>query len=248
MGNGNHHPSAREARCSGHSAAIKVFNSPVKVFAGGFTPRTPIPIGATVLDLHGGLHSPITGHPMLESQVIKINWPDMSIPAIDRDGWLRVARVLSNLRRPLFVGCGAGHGRTGTALVIIGCLLGQIPKKADPVVWIRDHYCENAVETTSQIKYIEAITLRSSAAKPSHGSGNWSSQTSWERRDEPKWEEPRGGARSSGPYGGGTVNYPATQPKPNFDRMFPKGEERRATPVEHLNDPELNPNSTLNRL
>jgi hypothetical protein len=155
-------------KCNGHKHAALVYKSPVKIWAGGKSPNTPIPIGSTVLDLVGGLRSPISGLDALESRIVRIDWPDMGIPAIDREGWQRIAKALVNLRKPIMVACLAGHGRTGTCLTILGCLLGQIPRKMDPVLWVRDHYCANAVESKSQIDYIEEMTQRSTAAKPSH--------------------------------------------------------------------------------
>jgi len=41
-----------------------------------------------------------------------------------------------------------------------------MPKGADPVQWVRDNYCSEAIETKSQIAYIERITGRPSTCKP----------------------------------------------------------------------------------
>lgn len=225
------------ATCPGHTQARLVYKSPVRISAGGAIPNTPIPIGATVLDLHGTLKSPITGLPALESQIIKIHWPDMGIPAIDRDGWKRIAKALSNIRRPLFVACGAGHGRTGTALVILGCLLNQIPKKLDPVLWVRDHYCPCAVESKAQLDYIQMVTERTTTAKPSQGNGQvWKDTSAWKPEDGYRYEQPK-----KGPV---VWPKPEEKDKDKFSRYFPgnaKAEKRSE-------DPGLDPNSPLNRL
>ena len=56
--------------------------------------------------------------------------------------------------------CQGGHGRTGTALAIIGALSNCIPPGVDPVAEVRRRYCDLAVESAAQIEYIEAITGR----------------------------------------------------------------------------------------
>lgn len=162
--------------CVGHKAAILVAKSPVRILAGGKMPGTPIPLGATIVALGVGLESPITGLPGLESRVVRVDWPDMSTPNIDADGWKRIARALAALRKPIYVSCSAGHGRTGTCLAILTHMLGQMPKKADPVEWVRGIYCPSAVETAGQIAYVEKITGRASTAKASQG---WSQGASY---------------------------------------------------------------------
>jgi protein-tyrosine phosphatase len=81
--------------------------------------------------------------------------------------------------------CQGGHGRTGTALAILGCLLGVIPEGADPVVWVREHYCLEAVETSKQISYIEKITERKVKATASSGWGQYGgTYGAWEGWDD----------------------------------------------------------------
>jgi hypothetical protein len=46
-----------------------------------------------------------------------------------------------------------GHGRTGTTLAILAHLSGACGT-ADPVQWVRETYCQDAVETRSQIDYL----------------------------------------------------------------------------------------------
>jgi len=58
--------------------------------------------------------------------------------------------------KDLLVFCIGGHGRTGT---ILSVLVGLIhPEYGDPVKWVRDNYCEKAVESKKQIDYVQNIT------------------------------------------------------------------------------------------
>lgn len=245
-------------KCPGHKEPILLYKSPVKVWAGGKTPNTPIPIGSTVLDLVGGLKSPILGLDALESRIVRIDWPDMGIPAIDAEGWRKIVKAIVNLRKPIFMACGAGHGRTGTALVIFGCLSGQIPKKMDPIFWVRDRYCPNAVEAKGQVEYIERITGRTTTAKPSGGS--------WTGQDWPKFDEKGKGKGTGYPT---ASQYPLTHLKD--DSLGPVAREKDEYPTEgrglnhrtasetyrhfggtrsmrSIDDPELDPSSPRNRL
>jgi len=95
-------------------------------------------------------------------KMIKISWPDMSVPRMHPKFWAEFAEMIRAHTKPLslvFI-CNGGHGRTGTALCIIGCLLGLIPEDVCPVEYVRGIYCDQIVETDSQIKYIKNVTGR----------------------------------------------------------------------------------------
>jgi hypothetical protein len=86
-----------------------------------------------------------------------VNWPDFELP---RDtGALRVALrdVLDRARRDerVELGCWGGHGRTGTALACLAVLAGTPASEA--VAWVRENYCEKAVETAAQEAFVLAF-------------------------------------------------------------------------------------------
>lgn len=96
---------------------------------------------------------------------ITLDWEDYEVPRVDREWWellLKGIRDLTGDAKELDVGfcCDGGHGRTGTAMAIMGCLAGLIPEDKDPVTWVRQQYCEKVVETQDQIDYIAKITGR----------------------------------------------------------------------------------------
>jgi len=95
-------------------------------------------------------------------KVVSISWPDMGVPSIHPSFWAEFAENIQARKGPMsmvFI-CDGGHGRTGTALCIIGCLLGLIPEDICPVEYVRSVYCRKIVETRDQIKYIARVTGR----------------------------------------------------------------------------------------
>ena len=98
------------------------------------------------------------------SAVIQINWLDFGVPNLDRGFWEKLVADLEDISavRPtdVLVMCLGGHGRTGTALAILGSLLGVIPASECPVRWVRANYCQRAVETAQQALYVADVTGR----------------------------------------------------------------------------------------
>lgn len=164
-----------------HSDARVVMVRPMVVTAGGSMSHAPIQ--AARLVMAGNPKPIIEGLPGYVPIVVRLDWPDMSIPDMTRADWQWLSGRLRALRRPLHVSCAMGHGRTGTCLAILAHFWGQIPRKADPVQWVRDAYCQDAIETVSQIAYIERMTGRTVKAKampPTMISGAVGSTVSYE--------------------------------------------------------------------
>lgn len=95
--------------------------------------------------------------------VIGIDWPDMNTPRFAPFYWDNIAAIIKefalSLKKPdvhIVTGCAGGHGRTGTALAILAGKFSIWTKdaKVDVVSWLRSIYCENAIETEDQIRYI----------------------------------------------------------------------------------------------
>lgn len=86
---------------------------------------------------------------------ISIDWPDFGVPPLPREFWQALAARLKGERGKLFIGCTAGHGRTGTALAILGYFWGLTKT---PIAWVREVYSPMAVETEGQVEYVAQIT------------------------------------------------------------------------------------------
>lgn len=101
-----------------------------------------------------------------DTSLLKLAWADQQIPPLERNDWLALSKsLLASRYTDLYVCCFGGHGRTGTCLAILGCLLTElghpgIPRQVEPISWVRRHYCEEAVETGWQAHYIAHITHR----------------------------------------------------------------------------------------
>ena len=83
-----------------------------------------------------------------------LDWPDGGVPR-DRESaasLIRDAFEAARRGKRVEVGCIAGHGRTGTVLACMAILAG-VPA-ADAVTWVREHYCEKAVEPPYQEPWV----------------------------------------------------------------------------------------------
>lgn len=154
-------------KCTHYTPRL-VFDKPVTVYAGAGFEHGPVPTGATVLDLAGHLTPPVLAWgitvPGMATRYIRIQWPDHGQPRLSADDWRNIARAVRSARAPVMVGCAAGHGRTGTALAILGHFLKAFPSATtDPIAYVRKVYCGEAVETSGQVAYIEKITGRKTA-------------------------------------------------------------------------------------
>ncbi|MFF2851543.1 protein-tyrosine phosphatase family protein [Streptomyces sp. NPDC058001] len=86
-----------------------------------------------------------------------LRWPDFRLPrdraearAVLTDVWQRCAA------ERVEIACGAGRGRTGTALACLAVLDGVPADRA--VAYVREHYDRHAVETPWQRRYVREFT------------------------------------------------------------------------------------------
>ncbi len=96
----------------------------------------------------------------MEYPVMDIDWPDMGAGRLFKDEWQQLADLIKHdddLKR-VYLCCVGGHGRTGTAAVILGLLLGALPYEG-PITELRKRYCKNIVESKKQFDYIEDMTF-----------------------------------------------------------------------------------------
>lgn len=86
---------------------------------------------------------------------------DYGIPAnLDREFWDALRDDIYALMKDgekVVVFCQGGHGRTGMAAAILCYLLNPKAIGNDPIQWVRDRYCQKAVETVAQVKYVHEI-------------------------------------------------------------------------------------------
>lgn len=84
---------------------------------------------------------------------ICLDWPDMGIVDLPREFWLDLVGYFKKHHSKVLMFCMGGHGRTGTAMASLMVLgLEYSPEKA--ITWIRENYCEKAIETWKQLNYV----------------------------------------------------------------------------------------------
>jgi protein-tyrosine phosphatase len=87
-------------------------------------------------------------------KIIKINWKDMDDVNLPKEFWIELVKVIRKTKRRTIISCVGGHGRTGTTLSILAFLM---KGEKEPIKFVRENYCQEAVETNSQIEYVEDI-------------------------------------------------------------------------------------------
>ncbi len=100
--------------------------------------------------------------------ILSIDWPDFGVPFISAVWWKGLVRFLQDFDGEVVFFCQGGHGRTGTALTIVS-LLGDVNSSDAvecPLYWIRENYCDHAVETFEQVDYIEKLTGKQIWSQP----------------------------------------------------------------------------------
>ncbi|WP_154795523.1 protein-tyrosine phosphatase family protein [Occultella kanbiaonis] len=85
-----------------------------------------------------------------------VRWRDFGLPASTEDALdaLREAHRRAASER-VEIACGAGVGRTGTALAVLAIEAGMSTE--DAVGWVREHYHPRAVETRRQRRWLTEV-------------------------------------------------------------------------------------------
>lgn len=89
---------------------------------------------------------------------LNVDWEDFMSPPLEKEWWQELIVSIKRLGPVnIAIYCQGGHGRTGTALSILASLSGQkMWRKEDCVAYIRRIYCQEAVESWTQIDYIQS--------------------------------------------------------------------------------------------
>lgn len=110
--------------------------------------------------------------------VLFVDWSDGSAPDLPLQWWEDLAAHLRTVKGSVAVCCQGGHGRTGTALAILCALLKvtglEAENPTDPIWYVRENYCDQAVETMAQVQYVERILGITCDLEGSNVTGWWS--------------------------------------------------------------------------
>lgn len=89
-----------------------------------------------------------------------IGCPDFGTPLPSVDSVMHIANEALRIAREggrVEIGCVGGHGRTGMFLAILTALTMSEPDGKKAVAFVRNTYCDNAVESPEQEWYVEGI-------------------------------------------------------------------------------------------
>lgn len=89
---------------------------------------------------------------------LKLPVKDYGVPDYKLYEWQVLADILytkmDKYGKEVLIACQGGHGRTGMVVSIMGYLLGGDEWKENPIKYLRSIYCEKAVETAGQERYV----------------------------------------------------------------------------------------------
>jgi hypothetical protein len=88
------------------------------------------------------------------SEVLKLDWADMSTPKCGLDFWIKLWDLMPE---KTVIACMGGHGRTGTCLGALIIATGVDYYSA--VETVRNEHCDKAIETTSQEVYLHELYM-----------------------------------------------------------------------------------------
>ena len=156
--------------CHRGNKSIVSFENKGTLYAGGTSRGAKVYRGMLVVDLTGGDlvfgAMPTTNRPDLFPSISEQNVQFVSLPILDYGqpehlDWTFWKQFAADIKAVLLSGkdvlvcCMGGHGRTG---VVLSILMGLwMPELSDPVKWVRANYCDEAVETRNQERYVAAM-------------------------------------------------------------------------------------------
>lgn len=95
-------------------------------------------------------------HLVMPQHFLRLHWPDMGIPPVAPQWWLRLARALPK-RADVIAACIGGHGRTGSALALLALATQVVDTADEAITLIRSAHCSKAIETRAQEEYIRTF-------------------------------------------------------------------------------------------
>jgi len=125
---------------------------------------------------------------------------DYDVPAWTRELWDALAVDVAKLLMddvPVMVACVGGHGRTGLVVCILAGILRPDLAKSNPIKWLRENYCDEAVETRAQVDYVfeilelndDGTTRGAKIATVSANNGGYNRSGNWSQTDYSKAKE-----------------------------------------------------------
>jgi Swiss Army Knife protein, DSP-PTPase phosphatase domain len=142
-----------------HRADVVEFPDGTRVLASGWFERTPSDEKPDF-----GLYLDPMWTPTWPSE--HLDWPDFGVPTqhVQADAAIERAWRKAQKGARVEVACIGGHGRSGTVLACMAVLAGIAPDEA--VRWVRQAYCERAVQEPSQEYWMQRFAERQASPTP----------------------------------------------------------------------------------
>lgn len=123
-------------------------------YCGAVRPEFDVYVG---LDAHSFAFDITSTWPWLKAQQkqVQIVYPikDMDVPQ-NLEQFTNLLKYIEKellAGKKVFVGCIGGHGRTGT---VLAALVKQMTGNEDAITYVRENYCNKAVESKAQIEFL----------------------------------------------------------------------------------------------
>ncbi len=150
-----------------------------------------VDVKGILYELHGGnCNNPVKGatvivaldrswnsHPMAlpwnDGTAFQFLIPDMNVPANPKSFKAMIEFLAKSVVKDevVFIGCIGGHGRTG---MVLAALVAYLTDEEKPIAYVRERYCESAVETQSQVDWLAKHFNCEAEAPASKGMGSGS--------------------------------------------------------------------------
>jgi protein-tyrosine phosphatase len=140
-------------------------NKTIGIFGGGWSRAVSVGNIQVIIDLSGGYKSVISANEKakvlfpkfyvpFKGAIIRIEWQDFESCPLTYDYWFGLAEDIQNLKEDtnILFACYGGHGRTGTAICALLFALQLV--EGDVIKFVRQVYCEKAVESKAQLGYL----------------------------------------------------------------------------------------------
>lgn len=95
-------------------------------------------------------------YPWEEGESFQFLIPDMGVPA-DKEQYAKMLDwlvVQLTAHKKVHIGCIGGHGRTGMTLSALAFLMLH---EKDAITYVREHYCQKAVESQAQVNFLHDL-------------------------------------------------------------------------------------------
>lgn len=100
-----------------------------------------------------GMRYSLKGYPWNEGESVLFPIQDMGVPKDLEQFNLMIEWIAVQLaaQKKVHLGCIGGHGRTG---LVLAALVKHMTGEVDAITYVRDNYCQKAVESTAQVEWL----------------------------------------------------------------------------------------------